>query len=651
MISMPEDVSISEFSANKETNWIQCNEQKPICKYCKNHERECIYPAEVKKDKNEYNGGTLTTKFGQNDMTVQLGMNLGDLELLHHYAIHVSEALTMNLSYTAPIWKIYVPQLGFRRKSIIHALLALSASHLNSMHQANRLIETVSNSSPTYYDWLAKHHNDQAFSLYKQLSLDVTENKLEAVVFNTLFFWLVGVNIVDVTVLPQKYSLTEGPLKKGFNLESGLLENGRTKSMESVLENDIITASRQMTGTIFALEDALINSPFHPVVQLGSVRDASKSSVHAASPILDWLTRFCLALSDDNLRCGVLHLDTPEDFYGISKEEQFIYLRSIDTMRMIVSWAIETNSVAAMYLWYAYSLDQFRLYLSESRPMAVLIYYHAVAIISYSLSLLWPNAKSRKVELNILKSRLPPSWKKYTGWVDTILTMWDNVRKRSQQKAESLFQGQFIDENFMYNQYLKLSSQYDYNQPSGSSESRTSNFSGTYVLPPATVAMESFKILIGLQPPAEYCFAELSQFVQPPLYDLTEVGEYIKSAIFGVLPYGERSPVARTKSQNDASTTTEIYPAPESFPTMEPSPLGRIQDDHVSMGEFSTTLPLGHNAGEGQVHEQIHDGSGVAYNKDHFLNMSPNGLNDQGAGSYPLYEQQMAPEYFIKKEM
>lgn len=608
----------------------------------------------MKKDKSEYSGGALTTKFGQNDMTVQLGMNLGDLELLHHYAIHVSEALTMNLSYTAPIWKIYVPQLGFRRKSIIHALLALSASHLNSMHQANRLIETASDTPPTYYDWLAKHHNDQAFSLYKQLNLNVAENKLEAVVFNTLFFWLVGVNIVDVTVLPQKYNNADGDKTNGFSLESGLLENGRAKSMESVLENDIITASRQMTGTIFALEDALINSPFHPVVQLGSVRDASKSSVHAASPILDWLTRFCLALGDDDLRCGLLHLDTSENFYGISKEEQFIYLRSIDTMRMIVSWAIETNSVAAMYLWYAYSLDHFRMYLSESRPMAVLIYYHAVAIISYSLSLLWPNAKSRKAELNILKSRLPLSWKKYTGWVDTILKMWDNGKKRSQERNDNLFQGQRIDENFMYSQYLKLSAQHDYNQASSSSGSTMSSFSGSYVLPPATVAMESFKILIGLHPPAEYCFNELSQFVQLPVYDLTEVGEYIKSAIFGVLPYGERSPVARTKSQNDIKVTPDLYPAAETFSAMETSSLGHVPDGSVSLTEFTTTLPLGQNqnTNDGQIHDHIHDGNGIPYNKDAFINMTSTGQNDQSSASYHLYEEQQMPaEYFIKKEM
>ncbi|PMD38880.1 hypothetical protein L207DRAFT_513366 [Hyaloscypha variabilis F] len=128
---------------------IKCDEQRPSCHNCIKHSVVCDFVSHSvggtsrsgrgsqipTSPQNGSIGGGPTPDFSSDtpmslhDVQSTQGLNLLDLELLHNYITSTANTLHTDPAMKS-LWKINVPQLGFRYDFVMRGILALSALHL-----------------------------------------------------------------------------------------------------------------------------------------------------------------------------------------------------------------------------------------------------------------------------------------------------------------------------------------------------------------------------------------------------------------------------------------------------------------------------------------------------------------------------------------
>ncbi|KEF59004.1 uncharacterized protein A1O9_03847 [Exophiala aquamarina CBS 119918] len=117
---------------------IKCSEEKPICAHCKLKSKICEYPAPRLNPVNlRFGNGWAIPLPGPPCLPVSSvndEFTLRDLRLFHHFLHHAYPSLPLGNQAT---WIRDVPQLVYEYEHLMHALLALGASHIGSRTSGN----------------------------------------------------------------------------------------------------------------------------------------------------------------------------------------------------------------------------------------------------------------------------------------------------------------------------------------------------------------------------------------------------------------------------------------------------------------------------------------------------------------------------------
>ncbi|CAG8951476.1 hypothetical protein HYFRA_00007392 [Hymenoscyphus fraxineus] len=109
-----------------------------------------------------------------------LPLNLRDLELLHHYTTSTCLTLSSDPSLKA-LWRINVPQIGFRADYVMHTILSISALHLAHYLPEKR----------EYYAAQGKAHHQSGLRMATSLLANVTNDNCDSIyIFSTMTLFI-----------------------------------------------------------------------------------------------------------------------------------------------------------------------------------------------------------------------------------------------------------------------------------------------------------------------------------------------------------------------------------------------------------------------------------------------------------------------------
>ncbi|KIX93037.1 uncharacterized protein Z520_11310 [Fonsecaea multimorphosa CBS 102226] len=113
---------------------VKCGEEKPQCDNCVSKGKDCQYSASNKR-RIKKQGKATEVKQSSLGTTVEMSMasasfTLHDLRLFHHFLCFAYPPLPLANKLA---WTQDVPQLGHHSEHLMNALLALAASHLNTL--------------------------------------------------------------------------------------------------------------------------------------------------------------------------------------------------------------------------------------------------------------------------------------------------------------------------------------------------------------------------------------------------------------------------------------------------------------------------------------------------------------------------------------
>lgn len=127
---------------------VRCDEEKPVCRNCTRGNRSCSYPSQILAIPNSL----ATAHIDAQDQIFPVR----DMELLHHYT-----AITYKMMSPEPdqhsIWQVYVPQMAFSYRFLLHGILSVTALHRRYDAEECQK-ETLMN--------LARYHQQHALTLY-----------------------------------------------------------------------------------------------------------------------------------------------------------------------------------------------------------------------------------------------------------------------------------------------------------------------------------------------------------------------------------------------------------------------------------------------------------------------------------------------------
>ncbi|CAG8976332.1 hypothetical protein HYALB_00005739 [Hymenoscyphus albidus] len=173
---------------------IKCDEQRPACTNCRKHSVQCDYLLLTTST-----GGSPTStppipaQSGTSLLPLAIGplrqsplpqnplpLNLRDLELLHHYTTSTCLTLSSDPSLKA-LWRINVPQIGFRADYVMHTILSISALHLAHYLPEKR----------EYYAAQGKAHHQSGLRMATSLLANVTNDNCDSIyIFSTMTLFI-----------------------------------------------------------------------------------------------------------------------------------------------------------------------------------------------------------------------------------------------------------------------------------------------------------------------------------------------------------------------------------------------------------------------------------------------------------------------------
>ncbi|KXH28936.1 hypothetical protein CSIM01_13338 [Colletotrichum simmondsii] len=175
---------------NCKTRKIKCGEELPTCLHCARRGDVCDLATRTAQQSASSSRGsdersissplTVTSSTTAasilDSSTESLPLNILDLELLHHYNTSTYSTLSSD-----PAMRNYflesVPRLGFSHPYVLHALLALSASHVAHFRPESR----------GHYHACAKVHHGKATTVAAPLLMNITEEERIPMYFFSIF--------------------------------------------------------------------------------------------------------------------------------------------------------------------------------------------------------------------------------------------------------------------------------------------------------------------------------------------------------------------------------------------------------------------------------------------------------------------------------
>ncbi|KAF3013563.1 hypothetical protein E8E14_010796 [Neopestalotiopsis sp. 37M] len=144
-----------------------CDEQKPECRNCVRHNVPCDF-----LESSNPSAPSPVPSGGLNG-----GLNMADLELLHHYTTYTYSTLVPDHIILRDYYRVNLVQMGFKHEYLMRTLLAISALHL--AHHRKQSFD--------HYLSLATTHHEAAARTAMELMKDVTtENASMLFLFSSL---------------------------------------------------------------------------------------------------------------------------------------------------------------------------------------------------------------------------------------------------------------------------------------------------------------------------------------------------------------------------------------------------------------------------------------------------------------------------------
>ncbi|PRT52771.1 Sterol uptake control protein 2 [Wickerhamiella sorbophila] len=155
---------------------VKCDELHPKCRNCIHLRLECRYV--------------------ESRCVLKYGLQMTDLQLLHHFVITVAETIATAGIFTRDIWAIDVPQLGVRFPFLMHSVLMFSATHLRTLEDS----KTWENAVVT--------HRSESLRLIREEVQNVNPENLDALVAASVLMIL---DAMANASLPTEMSLCSLP--------------------------------------------------------------------------------------------------------------------------------------------------------------------------------------------------------------------------------------------------------------------------------------------------------------------------------------------------------------------------------------------------------------------------------------------------------
>lgn len=116
---------------------IKCGEEKPICRHCELKGLDCSYPA-AKDSRSDLSPST--TKFSETSIYPRIPnkpytFTITDMRLFHHF---LTEAYPHLPAGNDSVWTNEIPKVAEHHDYLMHAMLALGASHLHRLDSQSR---------------------------------------------------------------------------------------------------------------------------------------------------------------------------------------------------------------------------------------------------------------------------------------------------------------------------------------------------------------------------------------------------------------------------------------------------------------------------------------------------------------------------------
>ncbi|OAK95765.1 hypothetical protein IQ06DRAFT_297323, partial [Phaeosphaeriaceae sp. SRC1lsM3a] len=112
---------------------IKCNERHPECNHCVKAGLNCEYPANIIQATQRSLGSPHPQEVANLRSTPGM-FNAGDMRLFHHFLITAYPHLPVGAD---KIWVTVIPSFAHNYEYLIHSILALAASHLDVVSNAN----------------------------------------------------------------------------------------------------------------------------------------------------------------------------------------------------------------------------------------------------------------------------------------------------------------------------------------------------------------------------------------------------------------------------------------------------------------------------------------------------------------------------------
>ncbi|KAF2172681.1 hypothetical protein M409DRAFT_62423 [Zasmidium cellare ATCC 36951] len=142
---------------------VRCDEQKPICNNCTRGNRACSYPNQ------QLLSIPCNLANSPQDARDQI-FPVRDMELLHHYTAFTYKLMTQDPEHLW-LWQVYIPQMAFSYRFLLHGLLAITA--LDRRQQAEE-------SQKETFMQLARYHQQHALTHYIPLLQNINEENCHA---------------------------------------------------------------------------------------------------------------------------------------------------------------------------------------------------------------------------------------------------------------------------------------------------------------------------------------------------------------------------------------------------------------------------------------------------------------------------------------
>jgi hypothetical protein len=296
-------------------------------------------------------------------------LNVLDLSLMHNWSISTADTISNHRNIQI-LWRINIPVLGVHHPFLMHALLAISALHMQST-------ESDQSRSAQYLQAAAHHHEHAVRGMAASLA-HISRDNCDALVVSSCL-------VVIYSFVSSRLEDSERPLDPSRIASWVPLLRG----VHSILKQ----AWNWVTG-----------GPLSPLIRQYELSSATEGLDPETESVLQSLYRLC---TDRSLPGSEELSDT------ITSTAYFSAIAELrKSFATISQWE---STIGSIFVWPITAADKFVELLEERRPRALVIFMHYCALFTLVEDFWWSKG-SALLELRRCEACLSEEWMQWIQW-------------------------------------------------------------------------------------------------------------------------------------------------------------------------------------------------------------------------------------------